>query len=160
MKSFLINFYGFWIIPKAAFHFSALASFPKAATDRNAIWIAKSESKAGDKIGIKTTFYLITHRVRIQIFIKIQNIFAFKICIFSNKSHEIFLQKICARKNFRVAHEKWAYGVILPWSESFMRHPIKSCVNFSSFLSSDVSDYYFRIFFGPDSCPAFPVCFL
>ena len=157
MKSFLINFYGFWIIPKAAFHFSALASFPKAATDRNAIWIAKSESKAGDKIGIKTTFYLITHRVRIQIFIKIQNIFAFKICIFRIRPMKFFPEKFYG---VRVAHEKWPYGVILAWSESFMRHPIKSCLNFSSFLSSDVSDYYFRFFFGPDSCPAFPVCFL
>ena len=34
-------------------------------------------------------------------------------------------------------------------SKSFMRHPIKSCLNFSSFLSSDVSDYCFRFFFGP-----------
>ena len=126
-----------WIIPNAAFHFSALASLPKAATDRNAIWIAKSESKAGDKIGIKTTFlfdhtpsHQVTHRVFVH---DNSNNFPFKFfCIFRIRPKKIFTEKVT---------ENLHLCFILVWSESFMRHPIKSCLNFSSFLSSDLSDY-------------------
>ena len=77
---------------------------------------------------------------------KFRKFFSFKICIFRIRPMKFFLEKFYG---VRVAHEKWPYGVILAWSESFMRHPIKSCLNFSSFLSSDVSDYCFRFFFGP-----------
>ena len=79
---------------------------------------------------LRRLFYLITHRVFVH---DNSNNFPFKFfCIFRIRPKKIFTEKVT---------ENLHLCFILVWSESFMRHPIKSCLNFSSFLSSDLSDY-------------------